>query len=719
MHPPQDPFHFAFMPHPTSSRYCSQSPRCCVVGVATLNQWALDFEGNLRRIKASISRARSLSCTYLLGPELSVTGYGCEDHFLELDTETHSWEALCALLRDGFTESIVVDVGMPIVHRGVRYNCRVVMLDGKILLIRPKRCLADDGNYREPRYFTPWRRTNTVENYHLPDVVRAVHGQETCPFGDAILRFDDTTLGFETCEELFTPDAPHIRLALNGVEIIANGSGSHHQLRKLNQRLDLIQSPTRKMGGVYLYANCRGCDGGRLYYDGCSCVVSNGDLVAQGSQFAVEEVEVTTARVDLDSVVSHRAAFRSMADQASHETPLAEVHVKFRLCSTAEDCVPSDAISPHIHAPEEEIALGPACWLWDYLRRSRAAGYLLPLSGGADSSSTAAIVGSMCQLACTAARSDARVASDVRRLARLADNQPLPIPNKLAACVFTTLYLGTENSGVETRKRSEELAKEVGARHMDVRVDSLVAALVALFAAVTGKKPRFKVHGGTIAENLALQNIQARLRMVVSFLFAQLLPWVRGESGFLLVLGSANVDEALRGYMTKYDCSSADINPIGGISKVDLKAFLRWGADNLGYPSLAKVEAAPPTAELEPLAENGEVAQTDEVDMGMTYAELSVFGRLRKMARLGPVSMFQRLRHQWASMHSASEVATKVKRFFTYYAMNRHKMTTLTPSYHAESYSPDDNRHDLRPFLYNTKWPWQFARIDQLAATGK
>jgi len=81
--------------------------------------------------------------------------------------------------------------------------------------------------------------------------------------------------------------------------------------------------------------------------------------------------------------------------------------------------------------------------------------------------------------------------------------------------------------------------------------------------------------------------------------------------------------------------------------------------------------------------------------------------------------MFQRLRHQWASMHSASEVATKVKRFFTYYAMNRHKMTTLTPSYHAESYSPDDNRHDLRPFLYNTKWPWQFARIDQLAATGK
>lgn len=85
--------------------------------------------------------------------------------------------------------------------------------------------------------------------------------------------------------------------------------------------------------------------------------------------------------------------------------------------------------------------------------------------------------------------------------------------------------------------------------------------------------------GGTPASNLALQNIQARLRMVLSYLFAQLLPTVRGRNknnpenqnpGGLLVLGSANVDESLRGYLTKYDCSSADINPIGGISSMQI-----------------------------------------------------------------------------------------------------------------------------------------------------
>ena len=60
-----------------------------------------------------------------------------------------------------------------------------------------------------------------------------------------------------------------------------------------------------------------------------------------------------------------------------------------------------------------------------------------------------------------------------------------------------------------------------------------------------------QVDGGTTAENLALQNIQARLRMVLAFFLAQLRPWSRGRSGFLLVLGTANVDECLRGYLTK------------------------------------------------------------------------------------------------------------------------------------------------------------------------
>jgi len=60
------------------------------------------------------------------------------------------------------------------------------------------------------------------------------------------------------------------------------------------------------------------------------------------------------------------------------------------------------------------------------------------------------------------------------------------------------------------------------------------------------------------------------------------------------------------------------------------------------------------------------------------------------------------------------EIASLVKFFFRQYAINRHKMTTITPSYHAENYSPDDNRYDLRPFLYNAAWTRDFRKIDEL-----
>lgn len=70
----------------------------------------------------------------------------------------------------------------------------------------------------------------------------------------------------ETCEELFTINAPRIGLALNGVEVFVNASGSHHQLRKLNLRIDAMKSATLFCGGVYMYSNHQGCDGGRLYY---------------------------------------------------------------------------------------------------------------------------------------------------------------------------------------------------------------------------------------------------------------------------------------------------------------------------------------------------------------------------------------------------------------------------------------------------------------------
>ena len=107
----------------------------------------------------------------------------------------------------------------------------------------------------------------------------------------------------------------------------------------------------------------------------------------------------------------------------------------------------------------------------------------------------------------------------------------------------------------------------------------------------------------------------------------------------------------------------------------------------------------------------------------------------------GPLSTFIKLRARWAhrqgdwkspddngtavtpSIRSKvqpvtldEKVAQKVKDFYFYHVISRHKMTTLTPSYHAENYSPDDNRFDMRPFLWNPAFDVQFAAIDELVA---
>lgn len=272
--------------------------------------------------------------------------------------------------------------------------------------------------------------------------------------------------------------------------------------------------------------------------------------------------------------------------------------------------------------------------------------------------------------------------------------------------------MGTVNSSKDTRARAKALSRDIGAYHVDLNMDSVVTALTNMFTLVTDFRPHFTVHGGSKSEGLALQNIQARLRMVIAYLFAQLLPTVRGRrnGGSLLVLGSANVDESLRGYLTKYDCSSADINPIGGISKTDLKAFIGFAQHRFPLPILEEFISATPTAELEPITET--YVQSDEVDMGMTYEELSVFGRLRKIAKCGPWSMYEKLLHLWSDRLTACEIYEKTRRFFYFYSINRHKMTTLTPSYHAEAYGTDDNRFDLRPFLYPT-FTWPYKKMEE------
>ncbi|CAK8577907.1 unnamed protein product [Lathyrus sativus] len=111
--------------------------------------------------------------------------------------------------------------------------------------------------------------------------------------------------------------------------------------------------------------------------------------------------------------------------------------------------------------------------------------------------------------------------------------------------------MGSENNSEATKLRAKVLADEVGSWHLDVSIDGLVSSFLSLLKTLTGKRPHYKVDGGSEVENSSLQNIQAQIRMVLAYMLALLLPWVHNKPGFYLVLGSTNVDEGLTGCLTR------------------------------------------------------------------------------------------------------------------------------------------------------------------------
>jgi NAD+ synthase (glutamine-hydrolysing) len=459
-----------------------------------------------------------------------------------------------------------------------------------------------------------------------------------------------------------------------------------------------------------------------MLFDGSSMVVQNGEVMSQGSQFSLAHVEVTVATVDIERVRSFRSSI-SRNVQAARQPDYPRVECDLRLSRPAEELwisgspELSHSIGLRILDPMEEIYMAQATYLWQYLTRTNSAGFFLALSGGLDSSTVALFVFGMARL--TLASIQAGEEETKKELARVTgDPTFVPLtPQDIVGRLFHTCYMPTVNSSDETRKRAEHLSATIGAYHTVAPIDGIVTAFEAMAQTAVGFTPKYQVEGGTKSEDLAKQNVQARTRMVTAYNLAQLSTTARKlprAGAALLVLGAGNVDENLRGYYTKYDASSADLAPLGSISKNDAKSFLRWAREAWDLPALSEVLDATPSAELLPLSA-GVQDDESENEMGLTYDELSTFGVLRKVDKLGPWSTYQRLLSDWKGRpgFGPRQIAEKVKRFFKFYAINRHKTTVITPSPHMSAYNPDDNRHDLRPFLYNVQWPWQFRKIDE------
>ena len=400
-----------------------------VLSAASLNQLPLDWEGNRQRILRAISQASSAGAALVCLPELCISGYGCEDQFLAPFTAVKSWESL-ELIVSAAPEMVAV-VGLALPFEGDLYNVSAILAKGKIQALIPKQFLADDGVHYEPRWFKAW-----------PKGKRTTY--KGIPLGDYRLHFAGITLGIEICQDAWEGDRrPAHDLARRGVSVICNPTASHFAFGKAEIRKSLALEGAKIIDGAYVFANLLGNEAGRIIFDGDAYIAQDGQILAQTPRFSYQDFTLVSQQLSLE------VREDSGEDVVSFDLKLSFDHTP--------ETVEIPAWEASASKKEEEFSRAVALGLFDYLRKSRSQGWVLSLSGGADSSAIA----SLCALSIQYATQELGWDGLKQKLNYI----PLTQQERVMADLLTTIYQGTVNSSQNTRDSAQQLAEWIGSTH--------------------------------------------------------------------------------------------------------------------------------------------------------------------------------------------------------------------------------------------------------------
>lgn len=644
------------------------------VGAAALNQTPMDWVGNERRVLAAIGAARAEGVRLLCLPELCLSGYGCEDAFHSPGVIDAGWDMLARILPH--TEGIAVAVGLPVLHCGALYNCAALLVDGELSGLFAKRHLAGDGVHYEPRWFKPW-----------PIGARASHrvgygplAGNDVPIGDYVVALGGVRLGFEICEEAWVARRPGAELAARGADLVLNPSASHFAFGKQAVRDRFVLEGSRAFGVTYILANLMGNESGRVIFDGGCRIASGGAMVAAGPRLRFAEHSLTAATVDVDLDRTRRARSTSF-QTVGIDLPGAVLEVPF---AWGHPAAPGpDALRP-VQAEDEDadavFARAVALALFDYTRKSRSAGWVVSLSGGADS----AAVSALCCMALRLAADELGLAGLQARLSYIPAVQAVGSVDDVVHAMLTTVYQSTRNSGAVTEAAAAGVAAALGATHHSWSVDAVVEQYVALASAALGRPLDWAT------DDLTLQNIQARARAPGA--------WMLANVENKLLLATSNRSEAAVGYATMDGDTAGGLSPIAGIDKAALRRWLRWlervGLPELGpLPAMHLINDQQPAAELRPPASG----QTDEGDL-MPYPILDAIERMAIRDKDGPVEVWIRL---CAAMpdRPPAQLGGYVRRFFQLWVRNQWKRERFAPAFHLDDENLDPKSWCRFPIL--------------------
>jgi NAD+ synthase (glutamine-hydrolysing) len=640
------------------------------VGAAVLNQTPLDWEGNRRRILGAIDAARQAGVSILCLPELCITGYGCEDAFHAPGTQQIALEVLHELVAE--THGMIVSLGLPVLYHGSLFNAAALAVDGDLAGFVAKQNLAGEGIHYEPRWFKPWPKEVQVE---------AQIGDGLHSLGDLVFDCGGVRLGFEICEDAWVGDRPGAALARRGVDLILNPSASHFAFGKHEIRKRFVTEGSRAFNVGYVYANLLGNESGRAIYDGDAMIAAAGKLLVTGPRFSYADWHVTHAVVDIDAIRMSRArttSFRPLVTDSVIDTREASFEYPQIAPRREESSHPAWETSPHIK--EEEFPRAVSLALFDYLRKSRSQGFVVSLSGGADSAAVSLLAARLVDFALADIGREGflKKLSHVRGLEEAKDAKALV--RRLLACV----YQATRNSGQVTRSAAATVAKAIGAEFLEFDVDRVVQEYIGLVSKGIGRELDWKT------DDLALQNIQARTRSPSVWLLANL----RNA----LLLSTSNRSEAAVGYATMDGDTSGGLAPIAGIDKAFLRRWLKWceshGPDGIGpLAALAAVNEQAPTAELRPPT----AKQTDEDDL-MPYELLDAIERAAIRDKMRPTEILLVAEAEFPQ-YQRPQLAVWIERFFRLWCRNQWKRERYAPSFHLDDENLDPKTWCRFPIL--------------------
>jgi NAD+ synthase (glutamine-hydrolysing) len=289
---------------------------------------------NAAHIVGHIEALSSEGVALALFPELSLTGYSCEDLFFASDLHV---EVATALLRVAEAcRELTAVVGLPWrVPDGRLLNCAAVLHNGRVHGLVPKVVHPNYGEFYDDRWFSP--------GGDVSDGDPLVDHRQLFGIGGA-------TFAIEICEDLWSPEPPGIRHCLAGADLVLNLSASNELVAKADYRRELVRMASARGICGYLYAGAGPTESTKdVVYGGHLMAAENGQILAESDRFCLDPV---TLVADLDLARLRHDRLQNTTVRNSRR-PTGYNRVKVTETVVAIDTL-QRAIDPHPFVPEDE-----------------------------------------------------------------------------------------------------------------------------------------------------------------------------------------------------------------------------------------------------------------------------------------------------------------------------------------------------------------------------